>query len=213
MEAIVSSKNGHRGPVAALMLPKRGKSLVAFAKAMLDRLTNNPSFPSPTPTLAMLQTDIAALEDAEIKAASKTKGAAAARDAKARKVKEDLNHLRDYVQSVAEAQANPATAAAIIESAFMTVRKPANRSKPVLRARNTDVSGTVTLHAKAVAPSATYYWQFSLDQQTWTNVPETMRASTVIAGLTATRMYFFRFRALTRTREVGFSQVVNLFVL
>jgi len=42
------------------------------------------------------------------------------------------------VQSVAEAQANPATAAAIIESAFMTVRKLANRTKPELRARNTD---------------------------------------------------------------------------
>lgn len=208
----MSSKNGHRGPVAALMLPKPNKSLVTFAKAIHDRLSNNPSFPSPTPTLDVLQADIAAFEDAEIKAASKAKGAAAARDARSRKVKEDLGHLRDYVQSVAEAQANPATAAAIIESAFMTVRKSPSRSKPELRARNTDVSGTVALHAKAVSPAAAYYWQHSLDQQTWTSVPETMRAGTVIAGLTSASMYYFRFRALTRAGEVGFSQVVNLLV-
>jgi hypothetical protein len=212
MEALMSSKNGHRGPVAALMLPKTHKGLITFAKAILDRLTNNPSFPSPTPTLAVFQADIAALEDAEMKAASKAKGAAAARDAKSRKVKEDLNHLRDYVQSVAETQANPATAAAIIESAFMTVRKPANRSKPELRARNTDASGTVALAAKAVAQAATYYWQYSLDQQTWSTVPETMRARTVIAGLSSARTYYFRFRALTRAGEIGFSQVVNLLV-
>jgi hypothetical protein len=212
MEAIMSSKNGHRGPLAALNIPKTNKALITFAKAILDRLSNNPSFPNPNPTLEVFQADITALEEAEIKAASRAKGAAAARDAKARKVKEDLHHLRDHVQSVAETQANPATAAAIIESAFMTVRKPAARNKPELRARNTDVSGIVALFARAVAHAATYYWQFSLDQQTWTNVPETMRASTLIAGLTSARIYYFRFRALTRSGEIGFSQVVSLLV-
>jgi hypothetical protein len=156
--------------------------------------------------------DTAALEDAEIKAASKTKGAAAARDARARKVKADLHHLRDYVQSVAETQANPATAVAVIESAFMRVKKAYKRSKPELHARNTDVSGTVELDAKAVAPTATYYWQHSLDQQTWISVPETMQARTSISGLSSARIYYFRFRALTRAGETGFSQVVKLLV-
>jgi cell pole-organizing protein PopZ len=212
MEAIMSSKNGHRGPVAALMLPKQNKVLITVAKAIVDRMSNNPLFPSPTPTLASVQADITAFEDAEIQAASKAKGAAAARDAKARKVKEDLHHLRDYVQSVAEAQANPAAAAAVIESAFMTVRKPGTRTKPALRARNTGVSGNVSLDAKAVAHAATYYWQFSLDQQTWTNVPETMRAKALITGLMSARIHYFRFRALTRAGEIGFSQVVSLLV-
>ena len=206
------SKNGHRGPVAALLLPTQNKSLITVAKAVHERLSDNASFPNPTPSLAVFQGNIAAFEDAEIKAASRAKGAAAARDAKARKVKDDLHHLRDYVQSVAETQSNPATAAAIIESAFMTVRKPASRSKPALRARNTEVPGTVVIDAKAVAPAATYYWQHSLDQQTWTSAPETMRATTLIAGLTSARTYYFRFRALTRAGEVGFSQVVSLLV-
>jgi hypothetical protein len=208
----MSSSNGQGGPAATLNIPRLKKSLITFAKAVHDHLENNPSFPSPTPTLAVFAADVAAFEDAEIKAASKSKGAAALRDAKARKVREDLNHLRDYVQSVVEMQANPATAAAMIESAFMTVRKPAKRSKPELRATNTDVSGTVAIQAKAVAPAATYYWQHSQDQQTWSSIPETMRASTVIAGLMSARMYFFRFRALTRAGETGFSQIVSLLV-
>ena len=98
----MSTNSKRRGPIAALMLPRLNKSLIMFARAVHDHLENNPSFPSPTPTLAVFAADIAGFEDAEIKAASKSKGAAALRDAKARKVREDLNHLRDYVQSVVE---------------------------------------------------------------------------------------------------------------
>jgi hypothetical protein len=45
------------------------------------------------------------------------------------------------------------------------------------------------------------------DQQTWTRAPETMQGSRVIAGLTSAKTYYFRFRALTRAGETGFSQV------
>jgi len=71
--------------------------------------------------------DIAAFEDAETKAANRAKGAASLRNAKKKKVKEDLLHLRDYVQSVVETNTTPAAAAALIESAFMTVRSTAVR--------------------------------------------------------------------------------------
>jgi hypothetical protein len=56
------------------------------------------------------------------------------------------------------------------------------------------------------------YWQYSLDQETWTSAPETMKARQVISGLTSAEKYSFRFRALTRTSEIGFSQVVSLLV-
>jgi hypothetical protein len=89
---------------------------------------------------------------------------------------------------------------------------PSTRSKGELSAKNTGVPGTVVLEAKAVAPVAVYFWQYSLDQETWTSVPETMKANQVISGLTSKETYSFRFRALTRGGEVGFSQVVSLLV-
>lgn len=118
----------------------------------------------------------------------------------------------DYAQSVADAQANPADAAAIIESAFMSVRKSSSRQKPTLHAQSAGISGIVALEAAAVASVATYFWQCGLDQKTWINAGETMKARTEIAGLTPGQSYAFRFRALTRAGAIDFSQVVSLIV-
>jgi hypothetical protein len=199
-------------PVATLTLPQLNKPLITFARAVHDHLSGNPSFPNPSPPLPQLAASITAFEQAETTAATRAKGAAKVRDAKRQKLKEDLAHLRDYVQSIVETQTNPRDAAALIESAFMSVRKIGKRSKDELSARNGGVSGTVVLDAKAVAPAATYYWHYSLDQESWTSAPETMKAKTVVSDLTSAETYYFRFRALTRAGEIDFSQVVSLLV-
>jgi hypothetical protein len=196
-----------------LVHPRQNRQLITVARAVHDHLAGNPRLPSPNPTLAQFAADIDAFDQAETKAATRAKGAAKERDARKQKVKEDLAHLRDYVQSVVETQAVSLDGAAVIESAFMSVRKPGSRSRAELRARNTGVSGTVLLDAKAVATQATYYWQYSQDRRTWTSLPETMKAKNVISGLTAAETYYFRFRALTRAGEIGFSQVVSLIVV
>jgi hypothetical protein len=209
MEAFMSTNTI---PVAALRFPRLNKPLLTFAKAVHDHLAGNPSFPDASPALAELAADIDAFDKAETHAATRARGAAQARDAKGKKVKEDLAHLRDYVQRVAEKQATARDAAALIESAFMSIKRTGKRSKAELSAKNTGVSGTVVLDAKAVAPVAVYHWQYSLDQQTWTTTPETLQAKQVIAGLTSAKTYYFRFRAFTRTGDLGPSQVVSLLV-
>src|SRR5262249_19609324 len=96
------SANELSGPVAVLKMPSSNLSLIMFAKSVHDALLGNATFPKPNPTLAAFAADIATYEDAETKAASKTRGAATLRDVKRKKVKDDLNHLRDYVRSIAE---------------------------------------------------------------------------------------------------------------
>jgi len=208
----MSTNSESAGPVAALMLPRLNKPLLTFARAVHGALLNNPGFPGPTPPLDVLAADIAAFEDAETKAASRAKGAASLRDAKKRRVKEDLFHLRDHVQSVVETNTSPAAAAALIESAFMNVRKVPKRTVPDLSAKNADVSGKVLLTAKAVAPVAVYSWEYSLDQSSWTRLPETMQTRTEVAGLTSAEVYYFRFRALTRAGWQDYSPVMSLLV-
>jgi hypothetical protein len=208
----MSTNNESTGPAAALMLPVLNKPLLTFARAVHSALLNNPAFPSPNPPLDVFAADIAAFEDAETKAATRAKGAASLRNAKKNKVKADLFHLRDYVQSVVETNHSPAAAAALIESAFMTVRKVPKRTIPDLSAKNADVSGKVLLTARAAAPRAVYYWEYSLDQSTWTRLPETMVARTEIVGLTSAQVYSFRFRALTRAGWQDYSPVVSLVV-
>jgi hypothetical protein len=199
------------GPVVALMLPVLNKPLLTFARAVHNALLNNPDFPSPNPPLHVFAANIAAFEDAETKAASRAKGAASFRDAKKKRVKGDLHHLCDYVQSVVETS-DPATATALIESAFMSVRKVGKRALPDVSAKNGDVSGKVMLAAKSVAPRAIYYWEHSLDQETWTSLPQTMLTRTEVSGLQAACIYYFRFRAFTRAGWQDYSQVVSLLV-
>ena len=123
----MSTNTESKGPLATLSLPGLNKPLLTFARVVHAALLNNPAFPSPSPTLDVFAADIAAFEDAETKVASRMLGAASLRNAKKKKVKEDLLHLRDYVQSVVETNTTPAAAAALIESAFMTVRSTAVR--------------------------------------------------------------------------------------
>jgi hypothetical protein len=176
-------------------------------------MLDNPSFPNPNPTLVEFALNIDAYEEAETKASMRTKGAAALRNAKKQKLKEDLFHLRDYVQSVVEATPSPAAAVAIIESANMSVRKTPQRAPtPDLSAKNTDVLGKVALTAKPVARAATYYWEYSLDTSNWTALPETMQTRIELPGLLSARVYYFRFRALTKEGQRDYSPVVSLYV-
>ncbi len=58
-----------------------------------------------------------------------------------------------------------------------------------------------------------YYWEISLDQQSWTSVPETLKARATITGLTPGQRYYFRFRAHTRKGLGDYSDVVTLIVI
>jgi hypothetical protein len=212
-EVFMSTNNDAIYPVAVLMLPYGNKDLITFARAVLCSMLANPIFASVNPSLTVFAADIDEFDEAETKASLRTKGAAAIRDAKKRKVKEDLFHLRDSVQSVVEATPNPAAAAAVIESANMSVRKAPKRAPtPDLSAKNTDILGKVALAAKPVARAATYYWEYSLDTSNWTALPETMQTRIELPGLTSARVYYFRYRALTKEGQRDYSPVVSLYV-
>jgi archaellum component FlaC len=51
-----TSKSTHR-PTVALSLPKKVPALIVYAQGIVERLTGNPSFPTPTPTVAAIRRD------------------------------------------------------------------------------------------------------------------------------------------------------------
>src|SRR5580692_6448723 len=154
--------------IAVLKMSNKVKSVITFAQSVATTMTDNSTFPSPNPTLATFQTDIAALVTAETAVLARTKGAADTRNAKLAVVKADLASLKNYVQNVVDAS-NPANAESIIGSAGMAVRKVTLHDKPALAVTEGSVSGTVALTAKAAATKAAYNWQYSTDQKTWTS--------------------------------------------
>ena len=110
------------------------------------------------------------------------------------------------------ADANVSTAESIIQSAGMNVKKVTLHTKGDIAAQHGTVSGSAHLIAKAAASRASYEWQYSTDQKTFTNAPSTLQAKTDVAGLTMGTTYFFRVRPVTKTGEGNWSQVVSLLV-
>jgi hypothetical protein len=198
--------------LAVLKLSNKVKTLITYAQSVATAMSaNTTAFAAPTPTLATFQADIAALVTAETAVVARTKGAVEIRDAKLAVVKGDLENLRTYVQGVSDA-ANPTNAAAIIESAGMTLRKVTLHNKAQLAIKQGTVSGTVVLTAKAAGKRAAYDWQYSTDQKTWTAPAPTLQAKTDVSGLTAGTLYYFRVQPLLRTGEQNWSEIVSFMV-
>ena len=71
---------------------------------------------------------------------------------------------------------------------------------------------TAELVAKPAGHRASYEWQVSTDQKTWTLLPVTLQSKTLVSALTAGTLYYFRVRPVTKTGEGNWSQVVSLLV-
>jgi hypothetical protein len=194
---------------AKLSLPKRINDIIVVAKSIATALAS-PSFPTPNPTLAILQADIAALEAAEALVLSRVKGAVEARDEKLAVVRTDLRYEKAYVQQVADA--SPAAAESIIESAGMSVKKSSGHGKPDFEVRRGTVSGSVRIVARAAGTRASYDWEYGTDETSWTRADPTVRADTVLSGLKSATRYFFRYRPVTNAGVGNWSRVVSLAV-
>jgi hypothetical protein len=197
--------------MASVKLPKRLADLITYAQAIVKAMTNNPSFPTPTPTLAALIAAIDDLQIAETAALSRVKGAVAVRNDKRAALVRLLQQLKAYVQTVADA--NVENGGAIIQSAALSVKKT-----PVLKPRIFEaVQGAVSGSAKVVAPSAglraSYEWEYSVDGgKTWVSVPGTLQAKTTVTGLPAGSTVMFRYKAIVKTGAGDWSQPIALVV-
>ena len=200
----------HRS-LASLKLPKKVPALITQAQNIVQAMTNNPSFPSPTPALATVTQATHDLTTAETATLSHTKGAATTRNEKRVVLVKMLEQLKAHVQSVADA--NVENAASMIQSAGMAVKKPAARAPRVFAAKAGTVSGSVTLVARAAARRASYEWQYSTDAgKTWLAAPNTLQAKTTVSGLTPGATVEFRYRPVTKKGEGDWSQPSSLIV-
>jgi hypothetical protein len=205
-----ATKSIHRS-TTTLMLPKSVPALIVYALGIVKRMTANPSFPDPTPTLAVVTAAIDALRTAETAALARTKGAAAARNEKRVELVALLQQLRAHIQ--AKADADPTNGASIIQSAGVAVRKTPTRHARTFAAKPGPVSGVATLVSASAARRASYEWQYSTDAgKTWVTAPATLQAKTKVSGLQAGSTVHFKYRPVTKTGEGDWSQPVSLIV-
>ena len=199
-------------PIVTLGLPGMVAALINLAGAILKALTNNPHFPNPTPSIAVLTAALAALVAAENDALTRVKGAVVRRNAAKKYLVQQLQLLKANVQSTADA--DPENALLIIESAGLTVRKTPSRKPRVFAATAGATSGTVKLVAASAGKRASYEWQYSTDGgKTWVAAPPSIQAKTAIPGLPAGTSVQFKYRAVTpKTGAEDWSAPVTMLV-
>ncbi len=196
--------------VAVLKLPKPAAKVAAVARFVVDRMTANPSFPSPSPPLATVEADIADVLAANAAVLFRTRGTRQARDAALRRLRDHLRALAAYVQAVADA--NPGEAEAVIASAGIDVKRPSPRDKPPLRAIQGPRSGVAVLVAKSAGDRASYEWRYSTDGRSWQSGGRTIQARTVLEGLAPDTRHFFQLRVQTKDALGDWADAVSLLV-
>jgi hypothetical protein len=200
-----------RRPTIALALPRSVPALISYAQGIVKRMTANPSFPNPTPTLAAVMAAINELQIAETAALSRIKGAVVLRNEKRTALIGVLEELRAHIQAIADVETT--NAASIIESAGVAVRKTPTRHARAFTAKPGSVSGVAKVVAVSAARRAAYDWQYTTDGgKTWITAPSTLQAKTTIVGLVPGSTVQFKYRAVTKTGEADWSQPVSLMI-
>jgi hypothetical protein len=206
-----TNKSIHRA-IISLAIPVKIADVILYANNIVQKITSNPSFPTPTPTVAALNAAVSDLHTAETAALSRATGAATVRNDKLATLVSLLQQLRGYVQSIADA--TPENGAAIIESAGLAVRKITAHGKRAFAAKPGALSGSTIVTAVSAGPRSSYEWQYSTDGgKTWVFAPATTQGKTTVAGLPAGTTVQFRYLAVTPKGGQGdWSPAVSLLV-
>jgi hypothetical protein len=180
------------------------------ARSVVDAMTGNKWFPTPNPPLATISSKIDALVDAQSFAATRAASAVAKRDALHATLLDALHLLRAYVQTIADA--NPEDAPGLVQSAGMHSKSPTSYRKPPFEVKLGAVHGMVELIVRAAAKRAVYFWQYSLDKETWVDLPETMTSKTTATGLKSATVHYFRYSVRTPKGRTEWSDPVEFLV-
>ena len=198
--------------IAVLNLSPHIPDLIKQGYVCLLGFTATPVLANATTILPSFATNLAALDAANKAAATRAAGLIQARDGKRPAVVTNMHQLRSTVQVLADSLP-PDQAEALILSAGMSVKKITKRVKNQYEVKQGSGSGLVTLTAEVAARHATYQWQMSTDQKSWTNLALTFRSKTHLGGLTPATTYYFRYQVTTpKTGTADWSQIVSLLV-
>jgi hypothetical protein len=165
-------------------------SVTGKAKAMAGGFEANPSvFNNSNPTPVALLAQVTVVDKAETVAATRAKGAAAARDVERGTLFGMLETGCLYIQGIADTRPTYAEAVKVILAGGLTVSTTPQHSKPLLKAELLLPSAIVQLIANAsllvgnTRQRPTFNWCVSSDGKTYNNLPSTPHANTEVPNL------------------------------
>lgn len=184
---------------------------IAKGRHIVAKLTNNPGFTDPHPSLNEIIASLDELETAfgQLKSArSEVTTRVGTQNNAEKKLDQLLTRLGSYVESVA------GTDDALIASAGMEIRGVRSAATTptapqALAAAVGEHEGEIILSWKAVPNAYSYIIEFSLDPAaptSWTHVGIATAANKAVSSLTSGKRYWFRVKAVGAAGESGWSE-------
>jgi hypothetical protein len=208
MPAMTVSK--HR-ILVALHLPESPSKLLHAAQAIVNAMTGNAWFPSPTPALALVAAAITQLAAAQAETFTKGVTTFAVRDKMLTDLVKLLHALKAYVQGIADD--DPDHAVELIESAAMSVKQTGSYAKPPFVLAPGPMAGSVALKVRSAGDNVGYQWQQSADGGvTWAFEEPSLKAETVIHGLPSGTTVWFRWRPVLAGGPGEWSEPLSILV-
>jgi hypothetical protein len=197
--------------IVALKMSRRLHPYIYQARSIVERLAADPIYAGALPPLDVVEAHLDTLEEAAVAALTRERGLAPACRAALAVVRSDMNALGTFVQHLAAF--HPEGGPAIVANAGMNVKNATGPLKGGFMVKQGRVSGSARMIAKAERTRASYEFQYSLDEKTWVSAETTVKAHQDVTGLVPGRVYFFRYRSVTKAGVGDWSQVVSLLVV
>jgi hypothetical protein len=184
---------------------------IAKARQIVDALTDNPSFPTPTPTLAAATAAIDEAEKAALEAQQarqtakeKTSSQGQKEDAMVRLV----SQLAAYVENVAGGDEQKILSAGMDTREKAVAATDTTAEPQALSANAGDHDGEIDLSWDKVSGAKSYVLEKSGDPPTatsWTHAAVSTKSSFTVAALTSGTRYWFRVAAINANGQSGWS--------
>ena len=188
--------------------------LVVRARNIVQRMTGNPWFPSPSPPLADVESAIDDLDAAEVRTHTRAPDSVTDRDGKRKVLERRLDELRGYVFKIASD--NPDHAAEIVASADMYLKRLRGPPPQGFAAEPGSRSGEIDVTAPRAGDRAAYEFQYSLDGgKTWLPFPQAVetKASATLPGQKPGSTVHLRYRVTVKGVTGDWSDAISIIVV
>lgn len=185
------------------------RSLVLFTRRIINKMTGNPSFPTPQPALADLDTKLTEFENLATEAIDGSKAEVYSRNESSKGLKTMLRTLANYVSLTAVGDG------VIILSSGFDVRSEPEPTPPLtnpeaLKASRSSRSGEVELDWTSVPNALNYQVQFTttdpnMSAAVWVQVGVSSKSKYSVYDLILGQFYWFRVKAYGRDDASGYS--------
>lgn len=189
--------------------------LVVASQGICNGMTNNPYFPSPTPSVSDLQTTITAFLNALSKMTNGTKEDTVNKNTSRKSLEDVLKRMGDYVEATANNNL-----AALVSSGFPLRKTPeplGDLPAPtgiVIEAG--DVPGSLVISWNPVKGTYLYIIEYTTDATSGTGVWQRItrsKCTIVIPGLTRGGLYVFRIAAAATSSDLNWSNEISSYVM